>query len=70
MKYRYYSTQRPVMPGAYPKTKNNQVANIHNFDSREYVPEIGRQAWGYIECEKPLTGRDAENYELAPAPFF
>lgn len=54
MKYRYYSTQRPVTPGAYPKPKNNPAMLIHNFSSREYVPEIGRQAWGYVEYDKPL----------------
>lgn len=49
MRYKYYSTQRPVTPGAYPKPKNNPAILIHNFSSREYVPEIGRQAWGYVE---------------------
>lgn len=38
---RYYSTQRPVMPGSFPK---EGVQEIHNFDSRTYVPEIGREA--------------------------
>lgn len=31
MKYRYYSTQRPVMPGGYPKPQNNKVLEIENF---------------------------------------
>lgn len=28
VKYRYYSTQRPVTPGAYPKPKNNPAMLI------------------------------------------
>jgi hypothetical protein len=70
VKYRYYSTQRPVTPGAYPKPKNNPAMLIHNFSSREYVPEIGRQAWGYVEYDRPLENEDIDGYELAPAAFF
>lgn len=57
MKYKYYSTQRPVMPGTYPKPKDNPAMLIHNFEKREYVPEIGRLAWGYVEYDKPLEIR-------------
>ena len=49
VKYRYYSTQRPVTPGAYPKPKNNPAMLIHNFSRREYVPEIGQQAFNHRE---------------------
>lgn len=70
MKYRYYSTQRPVTPGAYPKPKDNPAVSIHNFDNREYVPEIWRAAWGYVEYDKPLDGKDIYSYELVPAAFF
>lgn len=61
---RYYSTQRPVMPGSFPK---EGAQEIYNFDSRTFVPEIGREAWGYIEYEAPLTDREARSYELTPA---
>ena len=64
---RYYSTQRPVGPGTYPKPKGNKVAAIWNFDDRTHVPEIDGKAWGFIEYEKPLTDREAEAYELEPA---
>lgn len=63
---RYYSTQRPVGPGTYPKPKGNRVLKIENFDFREYVREISGPAWGFIEYEKPLTDREAEAYELEP----
>lgn len=65
---RYYSTQRPVMPGSFPKPEGNKVTEIHNFDSRIYCEEIGRQAWGYIDYEKPLTYNEVNDYELAPVP--
>lgn len=70
MKYKYYSLERPVMPGTYPKPKDNPAMLIHNFNSREYVPEIGRIAWGYIEYDKPLENKDIDGYELMPVAFF
>lgn len=62
MRVRYYSTQRPVMPGGFPKSR--KVLGIINFDSREYVEEIGRSAWGYIKYDGPLSEKDVEAYEL------
>ena len=70
MKYRYYSTRRPVSAGTYPKPKDNRVAHIHNFNKRKYVAEIGRLAWGYIEYDKPLQNEDIDGYELIPTAFF
>ena len=64
MKYRYYSTQRPVMPGGYPKPQNNEVLEIKNFDNKKFVEEVGCQAWGYIEYEKPLGHFDVVGCEL------
>lgn len=64
MRYRYYSTQRPVMPGGYPKTKYSEVLEIHNFDCKEYVKEIDQRAWGWIEYDRPLGHFDVINYEL------
>lgn len=64
MSYRYFSTQRPVMPGSYPKPNGNSVKELRNFDERTYCDEIGREAWGYIEYEKPLAEAEANNYDL------
>lgn len=66
---RYYSTQRPVTPGSYPKGQGNKVLEIHNFDSRTYCEEIQREAWGYVEYEKPLTEREVADYELTKGPL-
>lgn len=34
---RYYSTERPVMPGGYPKPAGNPVKEIVNYDTRQDV---------------------------------
>lgn len=62
--YRYYSTQRPVMPGSYPEPRNNKVLKIENFDHKKFVEEVDRPAWGFIEYEKPLGHFDVNDYEL------
>lgn len=61
---RYYSTQRPVGPGTFPKPQGNAVKEVFNFDSKTYCEEVGREAWGYIEYEKPLDPETAAGYEL------
>lgn len=65
MRYRYYSTQRPLGPGTFPKSQGNKVLKIYNYDSRRYIYEIHREAWGFLEYEKPLSAADAAAYELA-----
>lgn len=65
---RYYSLLRPVGIGTYPKPEGNRIGEIHNFDRREHVEAIGREAWGWIEYEKPLTAYDVRAYDLMVAP--
>lgn len=65
--YRYYSTERPVSPGTFPKPADNPVRYIKNFDTHEYVGKIGREVWGYLEYEKPLTKEQIAAFELVPA---
>lgn len=62
--YRYYSIERPVSIGTYPKVKDNKPVNIENFDLKTYVDEIKCEAYGYLEYEKPLTSTQAATYEL------
>lgn len=62
---RYYSTQRPFGPGAFPRQGGTET--ITNFDGPTYCEEIGREAWGYIDYETPLTEKEARAYELTPA---
>lgn len=51
---RYYSTQRPVGPGTFPKLPENKVLEVHNFDAKTFCEEIGREAWGYIDLSRLL----------------
>jgi len=65
--YKYYSTQRPVDIGTFPKTDRNPI-QIVNFNKRQSV-ELGRfQAWGYLVYDAPLTGKQIDDYELRAAP--
>lgn len=61
MRTRYYSTQRPVAPGTYPK---RGCQKIMNFDDRIHIDEIGKEAWGYIDYDRELTPQETSNYEL------
>lgn len=61
---RYYSTQRPVGPGTYPRQSGTET--VTNFDGPTYCEEIGREAWGYIEYREPITPEAARAYELTP----
>ena len=65
-RYRYWSTQRPVGPGTFPKTDGKPVT-IENFDARMVVEGGRTQAWGYLEYEKPLDEKQVQDYELKPA---
>lgn len=59
---KYYSTQRPVMPGCFPKKE--AVEKIENFGTKTFCEKIGREAWGFIEYREPLTKEEADAYEL------
>lgn len=63
----YYSTQRPIGPGTYPKPQNNKVIEIKNFDKKEKIEKEDINAYGYIKYEKPLMPAAAKTYELTLA---
>ena len=65
--YKYYSTQRPVDIGTFPKTGSGP-AEIVNFDQRESVENGKFLAWGYLLYHAPLTEKQMANYELRAAP--
>lgn len=44
--YRYYTLYRPPMPGAIPKCTHI----IRDYGQRKFVPDIEREAWGYVDC--------------------
>ena len=66
--YRYYSTQRPVDLGTFPKPPGNAPVEIINFDERRMVEGGTIRAWGELAYLKPLTEKQMEDYELRPAP--
>lgn len=66
--FKYYSTQRPVGPGTFPKRPDNPPVQIVNYDERRPVEGGAFRAWGELVFDKPLTEREAADYELRPAP--
>ena len=66
--YRYYSTQRPVDIGTFPKPSRNAPDEIVNYDQRVPVENGAFMAWGYLTYTRPLTKRQTSDYELRPAP--
>lgn len=47
---KYYSTERPIAPGTIPKG----AIEVKNYDEKKYVPEIGKEAWGFVIYGEPL----------------
>ena len=66
--YKYYSTQRPVDIGTFPKPPYNKPDEIFNYDQRIPVENGSFLAWGYLTYTRPLTEKQASYYELRPAP--
>lgn len=61
----YFSTQRPIAPGTFPKYgEMNRLIDIMNYDEKVFCPEIEREAWGYVEYERAIPSQDADAYEL------
>lgn len=67
--YRYYSTQRPVDIGTYPKPDGNEPLVIVNYDCDRRRPVAGGKiaAWGELTYRQPLAEGQAVAYELTPA---
>ena len=59
--YRYYSTQRPVDLGTFPKPPGNAPVEIINFDERRMVEGGTMRAWGELAYLKPLTEKQMED---------
>lgn len=65
--YKYYSTQRPVNPGTYPKSQENPLIGFTDYDGRSFVEGGAFLAWGELTYAQPLTERQISDYELRPA---
>ena len=66
--YKYYSTQRPVDLGTFPKPKENLPVAFLNYNERVLVENCSFRAWGELLYLDPLTEKDISDYELRPAP--
>ena len=66
--YKYYSTQRPIDIGTYPKPIENTPLQIVNFDERDAVEYERFLAWGYLVYDSPLTEKQIAEFELRPSP--
>lgn len=65
--YKYYSTQRPIDIGTYPKSYFNRPLHMDIYPTRQQVPGEAFQAWGVITYAQPLTDREMQDYELRPS---
>lgn len=63
-KYRYYLTERPLQPGAFPNATDNKPVTVCEFDRKAYDAEFGSDTYGYLEYEQPLTPDQIYQYEL------
>ena len=65
---RAYAIYRPIGPYAWPSEHRDKVAEIVNYDTLTYVPEIGRNAFGHIDFEEDIPKEDLDRYELVTDP--
>ena len=66
--YKYYSTQRPVDIGTFPKPPYNKPDEIFNYDQRIPVEKWLVLGLGLSYLYPPADGKQASDYELRPAP--
>lgn len=66
--YKYYSTQRPIDLGTFPKPSENKPVVFINYDKRRPVEGGAFRAWGELLYAKPLTPEQIGIYELRPSP--
>ena len=65
--YKYYSTQRPVDIGTFPKPPHNAPDEIVNYGQRLPVEGGAFLAWGHLTYTRPLSEKDMADYELRPS---
>ena len=67
--YKYFSTQRPVDIGTFPKSALNAPMEITNYDQRTRVEHGTVLAWGELIYAQPLTAKEQSDYELRPSRY-
>ena len=63
-KYRYYLTERPLQLGAFPQTEDNKPVSVCPFKRKIKHDMIGKEVFGFVEYDKPLTPDQIYQYEL------
>lgn len=66
-RYKYYSTQRPVDIGTFPKIFYDEPRHFQNYDERRPVEGGAYRAWGELVYTRPLTEVELRSYELKPS---
>lgn len=66
---RAYAIHRPIGPFTWPSEHRDKVADIVNYDTLTYVPEIGRNAFGHIDFKEDVPREDLDRYELVTNPM-
>lgn len=69
--YKYFSTQRPVDIGTFPKPSGNPPVKITNYNQggRVWMENGTILAWGELIYAKPLTDKEMTAYELKPSRY-
>ncbi len=65
--FKYFSTQRPVDIGTYPRPKENLPVAHLNYGNRQPVEGEAFRSWGELWYRHPLTEQQISDYELRPA---
>lgn len=65
--YKYYSTQRPVSIGTFPKHTDSPPIRFENYNGRTWMECNTRLAWGELVYAKPLSDKELRDYELKPS---
>ena len=60
--YWYYMTQRPPMPGAYPRG----AEAVEEYLRPVEIPGAGSHVYGRVGYREPLREEDVWAYELTP----
>ena len=61
---RSYAIHRPIGPFTWPSEHRDKAIDLVNYDHLTFVPEIGRNAFGYIDWEDSVPMEDLRRYEL------
>lgn len=62
----YFSPNRPLTPGSFPKRPDLKIIEVHNLDDRLPIKGAPVPVWGWVEYDGRLTDEEVYQYELIP----